>query len=111
MRIRGREVISDSVLASSVLPTPAGPSIRTGRPIRAARYTTVEMRRVAMYLASRKRCWTSSTDWNIPFSFDDVERRFIVAQWADTGVMTADARTYHRTRLRLGVLGFLVGAT
>jgi STE24 endopeptidase len=25
-------------------------------------------------------------------------------------VVTADARTYHRTRLRLGVLGFLVGA-
>src|SRR5204862_434140 len=48
----GREEISASVFASSVLPTPAGPSIRTGRPMRDARYTTVEMRRVAMYLAA-----------------------------------------------------------
>src|SRR5438132_4794293 len=61
----GREVMSESVLASSVLPTPAGPSMSTGRPIRAARKTTVEMRRLAMYRASLNRCWTSSTDSNM----------------------------------------------
>ena len=43
-----RSVTSASVLASSVLPTPAGPSMSTGRPMRAARYTTVQMRRLAM---------------------------------------------------------------
>src|SRR5438445_747481 len=63
--MRPRLVTSDSVLASSVLPTPAGPSTSTGRPIRAARKTTVEMRRLAMYRASLNRCWTSSTDSNM----------------------------------------------
>src|SRR6266853_5068994 len=61
----GRDVISDNVFASSVLPAPAGPLLRAGRPIRAARNTTVETRRLAMYRASLNRFWTSSTDSNM----------------------------------------------
>src|SRR5438132_4937719 len=48
--------------------------------MRVARYTTVEIRRLAMYCASRKRCWTSSTDWNM--TAPGAELPFIVARAA-----------------------------
>jgi hypothetical protein len=51
--------------------------MRTGRFMLAARYTTVEMRRLAMYRADRNRCWTSSTDWNMGLLVGDwTELRF-----------------------------------
>src|SRR3990172_9412288 len=101
----GRRVTSDSVLASSVLPTPAGPSMSTGRPMRAARYTTVATRRLAMYRASRNRCWTSSTDWN-PVPPSAAEFRFIVA---DSGrSATTAAAEDALADLLLGALGFPV---
>src|SRR3972149_3285089 len=94
----GRSVTSDSVLASSVLPTPAGPSTSTGRPMRAARYTTVATRRLAMYRASRNRCWTSSTDWNTgPPSGTGF--RFIVA---DSGRSEPVSKSQSRGAPRLG---------
>src|SRR5205807_7964528 len=48
--------------------------------MRVARYTTVEILRLAMYCASRKRCWTSSTDWNM--TAPGAELSFIVARAA-----------------------------
>src|SRR5438445_1117226 len=83
----GRAVISESVFASSVFPTPAGPSMSTGRPIRAARNTTVDTRRLAMYRASLNRCWTSSTDSNMMapslLSFGHCSRHFATLRPAD----------------------------
>src|SRR4029450_12583193 len=109
----GRPVISDSVLASSVLPTPAGPSMSTGRPLRAARHTTVDTRRLAMYRASRNRCWTSSTDSNMmaPFTRTDCSplyqahprRGRPAGRWVQCHM--ADADRYHRLQLWLGPPG------
>src|SRR3972149_2680537 len=76
-----------------------------GRPMRAARYPTVATRRLAMYRASRNRCWTSSTDWNtVPPSA--AEFRFIVA---DSGrSATTAAAEDALADLLLGALGFPV---
>src|SRR5439155_23116911 len=88
-----RPVTSDSTFASSVFPTPAGPSMSTGRPMRAARKITVEILRLAMYRASRNWCWTSSTESNMraPCRWPPVsarrrtnEQRFILPQGAPT---------------------------
>src|SRR5262249_14914238 len=117
-------VTSARVFASSVFPTPAGPSMSTGRPMRSARNTTVEMRRLAMYRAFLKRCWTSSTDWNMaaPSIFGS-ELAFSLAH-PSTGLAgggdgvtlicvrwiadTERARTYHRWQFLLGGAGFAV---
>src|SRR5262245_41328587 len=106
-----RDVISESVLASSVLPTPAGPSISTGRPMRAARNTTVDTRRLAMYRASLNRCWTSSTDSNMMapllMRFGHCSRHF-ATRGPPTGRVQChmpDADRYHRLQLVLTLAG------
>src|SRR5262249_17272610 len=96
----GRPVMSDSVLASSVLPTPAGPSMRTGRPMRAARYTTVDTRRLAMYRASRNRCWTSSTDSNMMAPFARTDCSAIVSGTSAPGRAGAPVGTMPHGRRR-----------
>src|SRR5215467_6525794 len=108
----GRDVMSESVFASSVLPTPAGPSMRTGRPILAARNTTVDTRRLAMYRASLNRFWTSSTDSNMMapllLSFGHCSRHFRGFRGRRTGCVQchmADATRYHRLQLVLSLLG------
>src|SRR5213080_3147124 len=107
----GRAVISESVFASSVFPTPAGPSMSTGRPIRAARNTTVDTRRLAMYRASLNRCWTSSTDSNMMapllLSFGHCSRHFTTLR-PPTGRVQfhlADAACYHRQQHTLILAG------
>src|SRR5438445_810361 len=107
----GRAVISESVFASSVFPTPAGPSMSTGRPIRAARNTTVDTRRLAMYRASLNRCWTSSTDSNMMapllLSFGHCSRHFATLRPPTGRVQChmADAARYHRLQLLLTLAG------
>src|SRR6267143_78951 len=108
----GRDVMSASVLASSVFPTPAGPSTSTGRPIRAARNTTVDTRRLAMYRAALNRCWTSSTDSNMMapslLSFGHCSRHFADPEAPPTGRVQchmADAARYHRLHLLLTLAG------
>src|SRR5439155_755995 len=107
----GRDVMSESVFASSVLPTPAGPSMSTGRPIRAARNTTVDTRRLAMYRASLNRCWTSSTDSNMMapllLSFGHCSRHFATLRPPTGRVQChmADAARYHRLQLLLTLAG------
>src|SRR5262245_58078180 len=96
----GRPVMSDNVLASSVLPTPAGPSMSTGRPMRAARYTTVDTRRLAMYRASRNRCWTSSTDSNMMAPFARTECSAIVSGTSAPRAASAPTGTMPHGRCR-----------
>src|SRR4030095_16879144 len=96
----GRAVMSDSVLANSVLPTPAGPSISTGRPMRAARNTTVDTRRLAMYRAFRNRCWTSSTDSNMMAPFAWTELSAIVSGTSAPGAAGAPTGTMPHGRRR-----------
>src|SRR4030095_10778365 len=96
----GRPVMSDNVLASSVLPTPAGPSMSTGRPMRAARYTTVDTRRLAMYRASRNRCWTSSTDSNMMAPFARTDCSAIVSGTSAPGAAGTPVGTMPHGRRR-----------
>src|SRR5215469_3897189 len=63
--MRSRPVAAATTLASSVLPTPAGPSTKTGFSRRSARKTTVEMFLPHTYPHSRRRDWTLSIDSNI----------------------------------------------
>src|SRR3954465_6230747 len=60
-----------SALASSVLPTPAGPSTRIGLPILVARKTTGAMRRAQNVRCSVSRDWTSSIPSNTRSGFHE----------------------------------------